>query len=79
MPLLTEIETVAGKLDAVHDVGHMHWGGGSPNVLTPPDIKSLTGVIKQHFRMAPGAEFAAFMAKNDTAMGATMKAAGLAK
>ena len=28
---------------------------------------------------APGAEFAAFMAKNDTAMGATMKAAGLAK
>ncbi len=28
---------------------------------------------------APGAEFAAFMAKNDAAMGLTMKAAGLAK
>ena len=28
---------------------------------------------------APGAEFAAFMAKSDAAMGATMKAAGLAK
>jgi hypothetical protein len=58
IPLMSEIETVAAKLGAVHDVGHMHWGGGSPNVLTPPDIASLTGVIKQHFRMAPGAEFA---------------------
>ena len=28
---------------------------------------------------APGAEFAAFMAKNDAAMGKTMKAVGLAK
>lgn len=58
VPLLTEIETVAAKLGTVHDVAHMHWGGGSPNVLTPPDIKSLTGLVKQHFRMAPGAEFA---------------------
>lgn len=56
--LLQEIETVSALVTADHKVTHIHWGGGSPNVLEPHDITRIGDAIKRAFKIAPGAEFA---------------------
>jgi oxygen-independent coproporphyrinogen-3 oxidase len=56
--LLKEIETVAAIVGLGHPVTHIHWGGGSPTMLSPGDVKRLAGALKSHFEIAPGAEFA---------------------
>ena len=56
--LLKEIETVAAIIGPGHPVTHIHWGGGSPTMLSPGDVKRLAGALKSHFEIAPGAEFA---------------------
>ena len=43
---------------AGHPVTHIHWGGGSPTMLTPDDVKRLAGWLREHFAFAPDAEFA---------------------
>ncbi len=39
-------------------ITHIHWGGGSPTMLTPGDIARLAHATASHFPIAPGAEFA---------------------
>jgi len=39
-------------------VTHIHWGGGSPTMLAPDDVRKLGAALKAHFEFAPGAEFA---------------------
>ena len=56
--LLKEIETVAAITGPGHPVTHIHWGGGSPTMLSPGDAKRLAGALETHFEIAPGAEFA---------------------
>jgi oxygen-independent coproporphyrinogen-3 oxidase len=56
--LLKEIETVATIIGPGHPVTHIHWGGGSPTMLSPGDVKTLAGALETHFEIAPGAEFA---------------------
>lgn len=56
--LLHEVKTVSAILGRGKRVTHIHWGGGSPNVLTPDDIKRVGGAIRDAFTVAPGAEFA---------------------
>lgn len=56
--LLTEIRTVAARLKPGHRIHHMHWGGGSPSILPPDDIRRLARVLKDAFHFAVDAEFA---------------------
>ena len=56
--LLREIDTVAAELPANHRVTHMHWGGGSPDILSPTDIARLAGHARARFRFADDHEFA---------------------
>ena len=64
------IETYFGKLtrevdlwaDAIGDhagLDHLHFGGGSPNALSPEDFLALTRQITGRFGLRPGAEVAA--------------------
>ncbi|MFV0366887.1 MAG: oxygen-independent coproporphyrinogen III oxidase [Hyphomicrobiaceae bacterium] len=56
--LLREIDTVATRIAHRHQVTHIHWGGGSPSILLPDQIRELAGKLKQRFVLAADAEFA---------------------
>ncbi len=56
--LLAEIAAVRRHLPARMSVGHLHFGGGSPNVLRPADIARLGAALHQAFDIRPHAEFA---------------------
>jgi oxygen-independent coproporphyrinogen-3 oxidase len=56
--LHAEIASIAQRLPAAHDVTHIHWGGGSPNILSCDDIGALADAHRRHFRTREEAEFA---------------------
>ncbi len=53
-----EMATVASLLPRKHTVRHIHWGGGSPDILKPEDIHHLGASLRRRFRLDKGAEFA---------------------
>lgn len=53
-----EIETVAALLPADARTVHIHWGGGSPNALSPADILRLGSLVRRAFKVEPTAEHA---------------------
>lgn len=54
--LVREIELVSNRMRARPTIGHFHWGGGSPTLLTPLDIAKLRAAIEAAFRIDPSAE-----------------------
>jgi len=56
--LIAEIVAVAAAVPAGARVRHIHWGGGSPTMLRPDDIRRLKGAIDAAFTDAAGADFA---------------------
>ncbi|PNG25411.1 oxygen-independent coproporphyrinogen III oxidase [Methylocella silvestris] len=56
--LLAEIDATAAALPGKLRLDHLHWGGGSPDILAPADIERLAGALKRCFAIEPGAEFA---------------------
>ena len=56
--LSSEIRNVAALVPPGHTVTHMHWGGGSPNILLPCDILALADLIRSKFNLSEAAEFA---------------------
>ena len=56
--LLREIDMVAERVGEGRPVSHLHWGGGSPTILTPDDIRRLGRRLRQRFSPTPDAEFA---------------------
>jgi len=56
--LETETAMVAGHLRGNHPVTQVHWGGGSPSILTPEDILRLRSTTLEHFPGAGAGEFA---------------------
>lgn len=56
--LLEEISTVADLMPRDCRTIHMHWGGGSPSILLPDDIRRLAHAINSRFQRDPAAEFA---------------------
>ena len=56
--LTKEIGTVGTLVPSDCTVTHIHWGGGSPTLLTPEDIDRLATATKAAFRLAPDCEFA---------------------
>jgi len=57
--LLGEIDLVAATLDERLQIGSIHFGGGTPNMLAPDEIGLILARLAQRFDIAPGAEIAA--------------------
>lgn len=55
--LLEEIRLVAAALKKPHTACHIHWGGGSPTILTSDDIARLDETTRSNFDVAPGSDF----------------------
>jgi oxygen-independent coproporphyrinogen-3 oxidase len=55
--LFREIDLVASALDRSHRVKHIHWGGGSPTLLSPADIVRLADKLGDSFDVDEGYEF----------------------
>jgi oxygen-independent coproporphyrinogen-3 oxidase len=56
--LETEIARVAQCIPRTHHVQHIHWGGGSPNALSPEDIVMLDAALRANFKVPENVEFA---------------------
>jgi len=56
--LEAEIGAVADLLGTRRRVTHLHWGGGSPNSLSPEQILALAQRLRARFDLAEDAEFA---------------------
>lgn len=57
--LLGEIDLVAATLGERLEIGNIHFGGGTPNMLAPEEIGAILARLAQRFDIAPGAEIAA--------------------
>ncbi len=56
--LTLEMAEVSRRVPHRHEVNHIHWGGGSPNVLNAQDILSIAQEIRCRFNISEDAEFA---------------------
>ncbi len=56
--LLTEIGSVASQVPATAKTTQIHWGGGSPTILTSTDILRLMETTRRCFNVASDVEFA---------------------
>jgi len=56
--LRREIELVARKVPAPLAVHHIHFGGGTPTIVTPEVLLSLVALLRNRFDIAPAAEIA---------------------
>ncbi|MEQ1647486.1 MAG: oxygen-independent coproporphyrinogen III oxidase [Hyphomicrobiaceae bacterium] len=56
--LRCEIASVADVAGAKTFVTHMHWGGGSPSIVSAVDIERLAADMRQQFNFDPDAEVA---------------------
>lgn len=56
--LAREIELVAAELPARLRIGHLHWGGGSPTLLSARQFETLLAKLGMHFDWAEAAEIA---------------------
>ncbi|MEW6336206.1 MAG: oxygen-independent coproporphyrinogen III oxidase [Acidobacteriota bacterium] len=53
-----ELELLAGHLDDRRTLTQLHWGGGTPTYLSPPELERLFRAVTRHFRLAETAEVA---------------------
>ncbi len=63
--LYREIDAVAARLKPGVTVSALHFGGGSPTMLTPDDIVNLGAMLKSRFEFADDAEISVEMDPND--------------
>jgi len=56
--LVKEIRLVASELRTRPRIGHLHWGGGSPTLLTPADVGRIHGALTNLFALDPSSESA---------------------
>ena len=56
--LLKEISSVASQVPATAKATQIHWGGGSPTILTSTDILRLMETTRRRFNVASDVEFA---------------------
>jgi oxygen-independent coproporphyrinogen-3 oxidase len=56
--LLTEILMVAAVVPGARPMGHIHWGGGSPNSLSADQIRRLAETLHTSFAIGADTEFA---------------------
>jgi len=53
-----EIDLLAEALPTRMQVGHVHWGGGTPSIVRPEDFLSIMTALRQRFSFRRGAEVA---------------------
>jgi len=56
--LEAEIRTVARMAPSRASIAHVHWGGGSPSILTPDDILRVSELLRSAFSVRATAEIA---------------------
>ncbi len=56
-----EVTLIGGMLEARPPVTHMHWGGGTPTILSADDLEHLMAKIRAGFNVAADAEIAVEM------------------
>jgi oxygen-independent coproporphyrinogen-3 oxidase len=56
--LNAEIATIARALPHGAIVRHIHWGGGSPTILSAADLRRLMDTLRSRFNLAEDLEFA---------------------
>lgn len=54
--LIAEIALVASRLPRRRSVGAIHFGGGSPTIVSPQDLIRLRNAIERQFDLEPSAE-----------------------
>ncbi len=54
--LRAELSTLIKRLPARFKVSHVHWGGGTPSILSADDFSSIMAMIATHFDYTPDAE-----------------------
>ena len=64
--LLAEVDRVADALPGRFAVKHIHWGGGSPTILTDEDWSRTMAALHARFTIAPDAEIAVELDPRDT-------------
>jgi len=52
-----EMTMVSALRTSSQPVSHLHWGGGTPNILTAGEILRLADDVRAQFKIAPNAEF----------------------
>src|SRR5690606_17800882 len=57
--LMLEVDLWADAIGPHAGAAHLHFGGGSPNALSPDDFRTLVRHMSDRFRLRPGAEVAA--------------------
>lgn len=63
--LHVEIRTVASALDGRAVIGAVHYGGGSPTMMSPRDMIELDKCLRGNFEFLPDAEIAVEIDTND--------------
>ena len=53
-----EIDLAANAMGARRDVCHLHFGGGSPSILTPAEVHALFDRLRSRFLILPDADIA---------------------
>jgi oxygen-independent coproporphyrinogen-3 oxidase len=56
--LRREIDTVASHIAHPLKINQVHFGGGTPTIVAPPQFAELMNLLKQKFALAPDAEVA---------------------
>lgn len=56
--LCKEIELVAGSISSTPSVSHIHFGGGSPSILSAEDFRIIINNIRTYFNLIDKAEIA---------------------
>ncbi len=57
--LMLEVDLWADAIGPHAGAAHLHFGGGSPNALSPDDFRTLVRHMSDRFALRPGAEVAA--------------------
>lgn len=63
--LKREIETIGAMVDRGARVTAVHFGGGSPTMVRPDDLRDLMAHVRNHFTFDPEAEISVEMDPND--------------
>lgn len=63
--LLAELALLVARLPGGVTVSHLHWGGGTPTLLTATQIKRLAGAIAEVLPFAAGHEFSVEIDPNE--------------
>jgi oxygen-independent coproporphyrinogen III oxidase len=63
--LTREVEAVSRRVSRKAIVSALHFGGGSPTLMTPDDIRRIGALFRSAFNFAPDAEISVEMDPND--------------